>query len=624
MGPQRNRDWIIDACHDDIYFFLESFFFLVEPRPIPGRKTVIPFIVWPHQRPLIDTIIDPKVWGMQDVGLEKARGEGASWCLIAIYLWRWLFFDMQQLGIVSRNELAVDNPEDLGSLGAKIDWELAKLPRWLAGKRGNPGIEGTDYSRNISKHVWMNYRNGSAIAAYAATGDLGSGNRFTAFFFDELAKFSRKEDDRAVKAVEPATNMRIFVSTYFGTTGAYYRIMKEKSSMIKIVLHWTQNPDRSVDMFRIDQQKGTLLEHDSDTAFHDEKYKNWFYKEAAPILEMRGHPLGLKKKLWSPWYVNRCLRSGMTARGIAEEYDISPEGTGARFFPPALIETLCEKTREPSFVGHIEYDREKLKITRVGKSVGGDFRMWMQHGNNQHWSPPLSNYVLGIDISSGLSGSHGSNSVISIVDRATGEKVAELASPSVSPTKLTEIAVSLCRWFKSSSNGPAYLIFEANGPGGAFRERLLDTDFRNFHWRKPWKKAGSKRTKEPGWWTTADSKHDLLSKYRYALEEGFFSNPHEVALRECLAYTIGAAGRVEYESFGLEIADPAAAGQMHGDRVIADALANYGMEELGGPAQAALMAKNTVPMSELNPPDGSFLMRRKVRERRDRLDRALE
>lgn len=620
LKHKRNRDWLLKKCADDWFFWCETFAWLYEPRPEPGRKNVIPFIPWTHQKPEISKMLPDFNQGLglgfEDFGIEKARGEGATWSCLMIILHQWLFREYQAFGIVSRHELAADNPEDPDSLGWKLDWQLTKLPLWMAGAKGR------DFTRNISKHTWINQRNNSSITAYPCTGDLASGGRKTAFFMDEMAKFDRGPDEDAISAVEPVTNSLLLVSTYDGADGAYYRMMREDSTMRKLILDWKRNPTRNQNMFRVDVKKKKLIVVKPDlTSMDGIVYANWdyidvFFEEHLPTLRRRGFEVDSKTKIWSPWYVSRCLRPGMTPKKIAQEYDRDPGGSGSRFFAAATIEMLVEQARQPSIVGEIECNWETLTFDRLTRTPTGHLKLWCSLRGKDKLPPP-GNYVIGGDIASGQGGDMSSNSVLSILNRDTGEKVGEYANPQIKPEKLAELAVVLCRWFASPDGGPAYLIWEGNGYGGSFRDRILETDFRNFHWRTPWKSTKKKPTKEPGWWSNKDSKRDLLGKYRWSLTEGFFSNPNAPALKECLCYVNGPGGKVEFVSGMGEEDDPANSGENHGDRVIADALANYGMEELNGGTAKVSEHKET-QRQMLDPPAGSFRARQLHREKERR------
>lgn len=604
-----NREWLMERCREDYYFWLKSFAWIFEPRPDKGRNSVIPFIPWESQIPVIDTIRSNL--GYCDMGIEKARGEGATWVCISIFVHEWLFNRKRQaFGMVSKDEMTADNPIDPDSLGAKVDYLMEMMPLWMTGERGK------EWERNISRHTWINKDNGSTIVALATTGDMASGGRKTAMLMDEFAKFKRGDDEDALSATEPVTDCRILVSTYKGTDGAYYRAMKEESSMVKIRMPWTANPTRNQNLFVIDAGTSSLRDPETGEAVLAGEYTEKFFGETMKILDNRGFPIDNKTKLWSPWYVSRCLRPRMTPQKIAQEYDMNPEVSAVKFFSPETIEKLVARARQPNIAGEFEYTDE-LRFKRFMRQHNGRFRLWFPLDGPRGF-PPLGNYVVGADIASGNGTCWTSNSALSVVNRDTGRKVAEFASHTVGPEKLAELAIAVCRWFANEAGGPAYLIWEGNGWGGGFRERVMSSDFRHFHWRTPVDSSKKKPSKVPGFWSTPASKRDLLTKYRWALSEGYFDNPSMEALRETLAYEDTAGNKVEYISpKGKDQDDPSNTGYNHGDRCIADALANYGMEELGGGA-AVSSRRAKVRSSTIEPPEGSFAHRRQVAfQRRD-------
>jgi hypothetical protein len=562
LSDAANRRWLMDKCRDSFFFWLESFPMLHEPRAIAskGERSVLPFITWKLQDNFLQTLLDN--YGENDVGVEKSRGLGASWCSLTLFLYKWIFFEEQILGVVSRNEETADDASDMSSLGAKIDWQLAKMPVWMVGEKD------IDYVRNLGKHTWKNNRNGSLISCYATTRNLAAGGRTTAFLLDEFGRFPRPDDEHVLSATYPVTNCRFFVSTYDGVDGAYYRIMHEEGSdMVKVVLKWEDCEAMNQDMFRIDRQAGKLLKPDSDEPLENEEYSKDFWPRIHNALLTKNYDTTDTEKIWSPWFVKQCLRGGTTPRMVEQELQRNPAGASAAFFPGALIQPLLKHTMPPSRHGDIAVSQEDPHVYAFMNSPTGHLRCW--HKFSQHTKAPLpGDYILACDVATGTGGAFSSNSTICILDRGTGNKVAEYASPVIGPEKFAETAIALCKWYASRQGHPGYLIWEAGGPGNAFGQRIMRSDFRNFYWRTPWDSSAKKPTKVPGWATTKGSKEALLSKYRHALQEGFFFNPSQLALRECLHYIHMPNGKVDFQGSNI-VDDHSNAGANHGDRVIA-------------------------------------------------------
>jgi hypothetical protein len=214
----------------------------------------------------------------------------------------------------------------------------------------------------------------------------------------------------------------------------------------------------------------------------------------------------------------------------------------------------------PKHVGDVDVDMETLEVTRFREHGQGRLSLWCDLDK----SPSIGRaYVIGVDASAGTGAS---NSVASIWDARTGEKVGELVDPHCKPERFAKVVVALCRWFDG-----AFLIWETNGSGRAFGDAVIESGYGNFY-----KRAGDSETGETGgragWAPTRDNKYQLLSQYRGALSESVAFNRSEQALGECLEYVFMGNNWVEHTSLG-DMEDPSGARDQHGDRVIADALA---------------------------------------------------
>ena len=589
------RRQLMKMCRDDLLFWVNGFVWLHEPRPRIGDNglplpQVIPFISWDHQDPII-MLVDEYL-GLEDLGAEKSRGEGASWIAMMISLHRWLYFPMTTVGLISRNELSVDNPEDMDSLMTKLDWELKQLPVWMA------GTIDVDYKRNQTKHTLTNLNNRSVITGYSATGDVMSGGRKTFIIFDELAKFPRPDDQEAMDSTQHVTESRFIISTPKGAEGAYYEVMKaEGEELVRLILDWKDNQTRNRGLFQIKKKKQlNIIEeminrNDKKAAVESivqyvnpDKYgvvdTEWgvkFIQDYLPRLSDRGYAVDDPVKVWSPWYIKQCLRPGATPRAIAQELDRDYGGSMSRFFSAVTIDRLLiETARRPRWVGDLQFLSENFQA-RFVQNPNGRLKLWTELVGGK-FPPRNEDYVAGVDVSMGQGGASSSNSVIVIASRHSGKKVAELASPNIPPEQLADYAIAMCMWFVGPS-GPALLIHEDMGPAVQFRNRVFETSFRNLYYRGTTDQFSKKKSKKVGWIANKKSKRELLGSYSYALGEGIFINPSEIALLECKEYQVGINGSIDHIA-SITTDDPSGAKDNHGDRVIADALANWVLFEL--------------------------------------------
>lgn len=573
---------IISACREDTLFFFNAFCYLFEPRP---RPRIIPLITWPHQEPFV-LALDEHL-GYRDIGIEKARGEGASWMVLMKFFKEWVFHPAPiAFGLVSRNESAVDTPNDPDCLMWKLDFQLKKLPNWMRPRA----------QRSLSDHSLTNLDNGATIVGYSATGDVASGGRKTAFLMDELAKFPKGADREAMDSTFPVTDCRILVSTPKGSSGAYYDAMHEESSMAKIILDWKDNPTRNRGLYRL--EKGEIVEIDPVNNPLPAGYREEANTRIFPKLKSRG--FNLEGTTRSPWYDKQCVRPGATPQSIAQELDRDYGGSGFRYFDEELISKLKENIRAPLTRGMLAYDPEEL-TPRWMHNENGELHLWIRIGLDGQ--PPAGQYVVGCDVAAGTGGDFSSNSVACVIDKLSGEQVAEFATRHMRPDRFAEWAIALAKWFHG-----AYLIWESNGPPGrTFTNTVMEHHYGNIYFRTVKEQIGNKRTKKPGWHSSPGDKSELLGGVsegglHAAAESGALKIRSAPLLEECKQYAFE-NGKVAHVK-SLRTQDEAAKGESHGDRVIAAGVAWLGAKDR--PIERK-------PTHQTAPP-GSYAARRLARE----------
>jgi hypothetical protein len=556
MSDPQLRGALMTACREDVLFFFNAFCWLYEPRPriVNGTKMppVIPFISWSHQDPVIRTI--KQHLGFEDIGVEKSRGEGASWFGVLLAVHDWLFAPMTAIGLVSRNEAAVDNPEDPDSLFWKIDWELTQLPSWMV----------PDFKRNLQAHTLRNLHNLSTITGYAATGDVASGGRKKWFLMDELAKFPRGPDAEAMASTQHVTDSRLVVSTPKGAEGAYYDLMHEPSSMIKVVLDWKDNSTRNRGLYTIRNGRPAALDEIGNPL------PEGYAKESADLLSrLRARGFKIEGVTRSPWYDHQCDRPAATPQNIAQELDRDYGGSMYRIFGAEFFTRTASDVRVPQLRGMLEYREQDLEPS-FSTIDDGPLRLWTSLDARNR--PPRNQFVVGADVSTGLGGSFTSNSVAEVIDLVTMEQVAEFASNSTPVADFADFCIALAKWFHD-----AYLIWEVNGPGSGFTPRVKSRGYANYFLRPQSMKRGRKKTKDIGWWTDDRTKELMFSELARTVTRGELRLRSEPLVQECGQY-VRIAGKIEHVK-AATTKDDSSKGKAHGDRVIALAVALQGARD---------------------------------------------
>jgi hypothetical protein len=524
---------------------VNTFVWTFDPRK-PNPK--LPFITYEYQDEAFMALEESLPSGDggfrgNDVVIEKSRDMGASWICLTLFAWRWLFSSFQSFLMVSRKEGLVDGSGD--SLFSHIDFINKGLPSWML----------PEMRRNKLKMI--NLENGSKIEGESTTDNIGRGGRRTALLVDEFAAFEGGGYD-VLSATADNTNCRIFNSTPNGTANAFYAQLQKGTPRLRF--HWSSHPEKAHGLYEGDD----------------------------------GRPR-------SPWYDGECLRRAHPVE-IATQLDIDYQGSAYPFFDPKTLERLgMDFARVPDHQGHLMFDDERTPEFMESREGRGNLKVWTPL--DVHLLPRDDHdYVVGVDVSQGTGASE---SAASVVDRSTGEKVAELADNSMSPNKFAELCVALCHWFKGPGGRAAFLIWEATGPGRTFGKTVIEEcRFGNVYYKTNDQSITKRESDKPGWFSTSEGKKDLLSNYRDVLFSGVFINPSKKALRQAGEFVYLPNGRIEHGGSTNTI-DPTDRGDNHGDVVIADALAAKIIRE---------RKKRGVKLEASGPPVGSFAWRRQQRE----------
>ena len=537
--PKKQRT-LWTACNRDVLYFVNTFCWLYEPRASKLRGTtskIIPFITYEYQDEAF-LKMDESL-GVCDVGVEKSRDLGATWMFLTLYFYHWVFNPFSSFGLMSRNQDLVDKP-------GKKDTLMWKLDFLLRGEGGKGGLPIWMRPKNVYRTnlLMENRDNGSTFEGSATTGDAFRGGRKTSIGMDEFASFSKGDDYEAQAATQHATDSRFFVSTPKGASGAYYDVMHEPSSMVKIILDWRSHPDRKLGLY---QGK------DGDLEILDKDYK--FPEDYKHLMD---------GKVRSPYYDAECARPGATPQSIAQELDRDYGGSEYQLFGIELYEAATPNIMSPFRRGIFGYDAESLE-PRFATSDDGPMKLWCHMPDEM----PIRDqkYIVGCDISAGLGGSHTSNSVIIVLGATSYEQVAEYATNTTKPDDFADLAISVCKWF-----GGAYLIWEINGaPGSAFTRRVLNQNYGNIFYREVEQRNFKKKTKNPGWFSSEKTKPAVLTEMGHAIKSGELVLRSDKLINECRQY-VYKEGKIVH-SRSVKTQDDSSKGQAHGDRVIAASLA---------------------------------------------------
>lgn len=412
-------------CSEDALFYINTFCWTYDPRDsvIPKK----PFITYSEfQDGAIDVFLDA-IENRYDVAWPKSRTMGASWMGLTVIEWMWHFFDDLSFLLISRNEDYVDKKGNPKSLFWKIDFLHTMQPLWLLPVGRHLGQK--DPNRKLL-HLG-NEETGSVIDGESTTGDAGRGDRRTAMLIDEYAAFEVADGFKVLRSSRDTTKCRLFNSTPQGANNAFHKVVF-KGGLKVMRLHWSKHPEYNQGLYTSEKDESgvyRLKQLDDFAGMVKAGRKEW--DEPKDLAFPHDYPFILDGKLRSPWYDSECARC-VTEQEIAQELDIDFLGSDYQLFDPEFINKLIsEYCTPPTMTGRLEYDVETLKPLGFVEDPKGPLSLWFNlRGNDRVLTDREfladKKFALGSDVSFGTGAS---NSVTSVTDLTTGQKVAVWRDP---------------------------------------------------------------------------------------------------------------------------------------------------------------------------------------------------
>ena len=605
LENKEDRANYLALCFLDPVIFFNTALWFPNPRGVAGDRTV-PCILRPHQEKAIRKIKQAIDEGF-DLAIDKSRDEGATFLLCGITLLYWLIQDEFTVLLGSRVEELVDKSTDIvngrvvGSektLFYKVMFLLNNLPAYLKPK----------YTKT---HMFLqNLENGSAYTGESTSMGFGKGSRATVIAVDELAAVEPKIAQAIIENIADVATCCIFNSTQgdWGESHPYAKMLKGGETEI-IVLDWTDNPVKNIGLYK--------SEREGEITLYDLEY----YKKEYPDLVMsklrfinagpnaknpaKVDTLTLKKKsvseqyhglfVWdggvsnfncfrSVWYDSEEKRPQRTKRGMAQNVLRIPAGSSELFFSFALTERLRDRVRKPRYYGDVNYTIDFDGCINHSELVYGSHHSALQWWGELHNGRPLQghNYVIGCDLSKGTGTS---NSVAAFIDVNTNELVGLYVTAYLSISDFAERVVALGEWV--GGNEQPLIGWEENG-APEFQTRLNELGWYNLYVKQNRLNKAVKSANKYGWRSTkgtSGTKVEVLNKLDAALHEGLRERPRFRPLVIYDEQTINELGSYVWFEGKVDIGPAAAqtessgAKAAHGDRVIALAVANDGVEQ---------------------------------------------
>jgi hypothetical protein len=633
-------DAYYELCRAKPQILFNSSFWVYEARALPGYQNV-PFILRPQQDIGIDRLKDAIDHG-HNLVFDKSREEGASEIICKMFAAYFLLYENMFFLIGSRKEDLVDQSTDIKKdrvvgphqcLMHKILYAVMSLPPYM-----RPQL--------MKRHKFVeNLDTGSAIEGEATNESFGAGNRAKAVLVDECARIEPILAQYIIDNVQDTSPCCIYNSTHFkwGSGHPYAKLIN--SNKVEVVtLGWEHNPVKNfglynspdLDMIQIEDM-GYYRGKCPEIFDSIEAHKSFSHSELQ--LKVADSSDEIQEKMSdisfvadggegnfncqrSPWFDDQEAR-GRSRQDIATNILRIPQGSADQFFDDSnLVRIEKLYVRDPDYTGTIKFTLDKQNKPKGIKFKRGGQKLLKWWGPLPKGRPRQDhNYIVSCDISRGTGAS---NSVATITDVNTCEEVGVYVNPHIDVTDFAELSVALCHWCGGGTKS-AYLMWEGNGPGDTFRNRVRKMGY-NFVYYKVDDRKKTKnrpRNKTYGWWSSTGingTKNVLLSDFDAALSESIVKSKrfqyyiiHDIQLVRELRDYIFMGDRIDV-GLSSQTTESSGARFAHGDRVISAALAILGMKEQPKAKIKHIQAVNRNTM-------GARMQERKVRREREKRDK---
>lgn len=200
---------ILDEWSVDPVRFIEDVLLIKIPE---FNNEIKPFFLFEYQKTIIWKLQDAERSGLDvELLIDKPRGMGLTWAIMAYDYWRWLFTPNWSGFLLSRTETEVDdgtNSPD-NSLIGKIRFFIDHTPDWLLPEGfESKGRKGTSTD---SKLRLMNPMLSTQIIGSSTNSNAGRSRRYSFTLIDECFSIERFSD--VWRALQSVSRVKLFIST---------------------------------------------------------------------------------------------------------------------------------------------------------------------------------------------------------------------------------------------------------------------------------------------------------------------------------------------------------------------------------------------------------------------------
>jgi len=252
------RLWYLQCCREYLPVMFNSLFCTLNPQRPPSESN-LPFILRPKQIEAVE-VLDDAIKKGYDVGIDKARKEGATELVAKTYTAHALLYENRNFIVGSRKKELVDRLGDDYTIFAKIDHVFKYLPSWWK----------VDISR---KDMFIRIRNtGSNITGETTNENFSAGSRATSIFLDEFGRIEKSIAESIEASIHDVSDCVIYGSTHWLGPSHPFNLALQRPTTRVIVLDWWHNDERNQGLY--------ISEKPGEVTIYDVNY----YKEKFPEL----------------------------------------------------------------------------------------------------------------------------------------------------------------------------------------------------------------------------------------------------------------------------------------------------------------------------------------------------
>jgi hypothetical protein len=393
---------------------------------------------------------------------------GASWVILGCIFAEWLLTDHFTALIASRKQEYVWKKGNPDSLFWKLLYMRDNLPNWIRPQD------------NVAEMHLENLQNHSVIDGESTNKSIGAGGRRQIVLLDEFARVDYSDAELIQETLSDTTPCRVFNSTPF-LPGHPYSTLRFSGKVDVFEMPWYKHPWKSrglyisrdlnyIEILDINYYRDICPEAFKNIKQNkDYKYSDLTnelllnFADDARLKNIKFIADG-KNKYRSPWYDREDERR--SSIDMARNVDMQHIGAAESVFDLEAIRRIIEDYSTPE--AHrldIQYSVYDNKISDIKVTKGSRKAKLLWWSELYGLRPQQGhNYIISCDIALGTGAS---NSVATVYDTNTNEKVGCYIDAFISPEEFANTVYAIAKWVGGASTRP-FLIFEGNGVGGIF------------------------------------------------------------------------------------------------------------------------------------------------------------